>query len=261
MKRTSILIKYNPEGDSLWSRKYITPDTLNYGGCGYVDLDNYRNIIISGSEIRKYDENGNLLLNIDKNQLMQLGLHELGGGRTINFQNNIYFSNYGFFDCLTLGFNNSGINIFNQRYPEHMLSYNVVCKNFDKYKNSLILVCKSPGPGTNVKDSCVIIKYSVPTYIKNISSNQEINYHLYQNYPNPFNSRTKIEFHLPNMTFAEIKLYDISGREISVLLKTQLPEGRHGVVFDSGELASGTYFYSLFAGNKIQATKKLIVLK
>lgn len=83
---------------------------------------------------------------------------------------------------------------------------------------------------------------------------------LMQNYPNPFNPSTKIEFHLPVSEFVTLKVYDILGREIAVLVNENLQPGSYTVEFDASSVASSIYLYTLKAG-KFTTTKKMILLK
>ncbi|MCX7833737.1 MAG: T9SS type A sorting domain-containing protein [Ignavibacteria bacterium] len=83
---------------------------------------------------------------------------------------------------------------------------------------------------------------------------------LEQNYPNPFNPLTTIEFSIPENTFVAIKVYDISGREVSTLVNENLQSGRYTVSFDGSNLSSGIYFYKLIT-NKFTATRKMILVK
>jgi photosystem II stability/assembly factor-like uncharacterized protein len=91
-----------------------------------------------------------------------------------------------------------------------------------------------------------------------IGSPQEI--FLDQNYPNPFNPSTTIKFGLPKSSEVRLTVYDILGREVSVLANDRRDAGAHEVKFDGSNLASGVYFYRLQAGNYI-ATKKLLLMK
>ena len=73
-------------------------------------------------------------------------------------------------------------------------------------------------------------------------------YALYQNYPNPFNPVTSIQFDLPQPALVTLKIYDILGREVKVLLDQELyDEGVQGIDFDGAHFASGVYFYRLIA--------------
>jgi hypothetical protein len=83
---------------------------------------------------------------------------------------------------------------------------------------------------------------------------------LEQNYPNPFNPATTIRFRLQVSGFTSLKVYDMFGREVAVLVNETLPAGDHEVEWDAEGVASGVYFYKLVAGNFIDV-KKAIVIK
>lgn len=99
--------------------------------------------------------------------------------------------------------------------------------------------------------------------VTSLRSNSEIipqEYILEQNYPNPFNPVTKISFRLPVEGKISLKLFDVLGREVKVLLNTSLKAGYHQYELNSEGLASGVYFYTLSAGN-MNLSKKMILLK
>jgi endoglucanase len=85
---------------------------------------------------------------------------------------------------------------------------------------------------------------------------------LFQNYPNPFNSNTTIQFKINSRQFVTLKIYDLLGNEVAVLLKEEKPIGIYKVNFNISnfDLSSGIYFYRLQAGNYFDA-KKMIYLK
>ena len=85
-------------------------------------------------------------------------------------------------------------------------------------------------------------------------------YFLDQNYPNPFNPVTKIRFSIKTSQRVTVKIYDILGREVKVLIDDWKIAGQHELLFNGSDLASGVYFYKFEAGNFNQ-TKKLILLK
>lgn len=58
----------------------------------------------------------------------------------------------------------------------------------------------------------------LPVGIIPISSEVPDNFVLNQNYPNPFNPSTNISFSIPKSSFVTLKVYDISGKEVSVLV-------------------------------------------
>jgi Secretion system C-terminal sorting domain len=96
---------------------------------------------------------------------------------------------------------------------------------------------------------------------------------LHQNYPNPFNPSTNIRFSISDFGFVSLKVYDILGNEVAVLVNEDLAPGEYKVEFNinSGEsrnLTSGVYFYQLklkgpesSSGQDFVDTKKMILLK
>jgi photosystem II stability/assembly factor-like uncharacterized protein len=87
-------------------------------------------------------------------------------------------------------------------------------------------------------------------------------YTLEQNYPNPFNPVTTIKFGLPKTANVTLKVYDILGREVSILFNNvALNAGTVVYNFDGTDLASGVYFYSLIVNNTKIDTKRMVLLK
>jgi hypothetical protein len=84
---------------------------------------------------------------------------------------------------------------------------------------------------------------------------------LNQNYPNPFNPNTSIIFEVPVKSNISIKVYNVIGSMIAVLLNEEKLPGRYQVEFNASDLASGIYFYSINAGNYKPIIKKMILLK
>jgi hypothetical protein len=83
---------------------------------------------------------------------------------------------------------------------------------------------------------------------------------LNQNHPNPFNPSTRIEYFLPKSGRVTIKVYDLTGREVAVLVDKPQAVGWHSVIFNSLGLANGVYFYRLQTAG-FTKTKKLLLLK
>lgn len=83
---------------------------------------------------------------------------------------------------------------------------------------------------------------------------------LSQNYPNPFNPVTVIRYTLPAAETIRLVLHDALGREIAVLAEGHAHAGVHEAVLEAGSLASGTYYYTLRAGDR-EATRKLLLVR
>jgi len=85
-------------------------------------------------------------------------------------------------------------------------------------------------------------------------------FNLSQNYPNPFNPVTKINFDLPENGKVDLRLYDMLGREVAILVNEVRTAGYYTVNFDASKLSSGIYFYRMNAG-KFSSIKKMAVIK
>jgi len=81
-----------------------------------------------------------------------------------------------------------------------------------------------------------------------------------QNYPNPFNGMTSIKYMIPENGIVKIKIFDILGREIKVFDEGEKGIGMYEFKFNSGELSSGIYIYSVQYNNKI-LSKKMLLMK
>jgi hypothetical protein len=87
-----------------------------------------------------------------------------------------------------------------------------------------------------------------------------LDFELSQNYPNPFNPATSIGYGISNTEFVTLKVFDILGREVAVLVNEKKAPGSYEVKFDAAGLASGVYLYRLSAGDFVQ-TRKMVVVK
>ena len=83
---------------------------------------------------------------------------------------------------------------------------------------------------------------------------------LFQNYPNPFNPVTKIRYSIPELSFVTIKIFDVLGNELGILVNKEQSAGTYEVRFAGNSLTSGIYFYNLTAG-KFTETFKMILMK
>ena len=99
------------------------------------------------------------------------------------------------------------------------------------------------------------------TSINNPGTQVIDHYILLQNYPNPFNPSTKIKYKLNKSGFVNIKVFNILGKEIEVLINARQSAGEYGVSFDASNYPGGVYFYSLYVDNKIIDTKKMILIR
>lgn len=110
--------------------------------------------------------------------------------------------------------------------------------------------------------------YYVARYNITVSTSNEEEYEvdiptalqLDQNYPNPFNPSTTISFNLTRDSNVSLRIYDLLGREVEVLVDGRMSAGTYTKVFDARNLPSGIYFYQL-SSNQESLTKKMTLVK
>lgn len=98
--------------------------------------------------------------------------------------------------------------------------------------------------------------------IQQVSTEIPSRFGLHQNYPNPFNPLTKIRFEVPatgKNNYVLIKIYDISGREVSTLVNDNFTAGMYEAEWDGSKYSSGVYFYRMTAGNFSEVRKMILV--
>src|SRR4030095_2799 len=122
-----------------------------------------------------------------------------------------------------------------------------------------------PLPGDTIR-----LRYSQALCLdsNNFSSEVPLTFDLLQNYPNPFNPGTNIKFALPEDGYVTIKVYDITGREVTTLLdKKYFNVGIYATYFDAGQykLSSGVYLYKIDVNNDnnnvFSEIKKMVFIK
>jgi len=95
-------------------------------------------------------------------------------------------------------------------------------------------------------------------------------YALNQNYPNPFNPETTISYQIPAAGFVTLKVYDVLGNEVALLVNEYQPAGVYNLKFNTSgyNLSSGIYFYTLRiannafgSGESIIQTRKMLLIK
>ena len=83
-------------------------------------------------------------------------------------------------------------------------------------------------------------------------------YALHQSYPNPFNPTTTIQYELPKAAYATLKIYNVLGQEVAVLVDGMQEAGYKSVTWNAKNLPSSVYFSRLTAGTYTAARKLLL---
>lgn len=100
----------------------------------------------------------------------------------------------------------------------------------------------------------------LPTSVDEFATGIPERTELLQNYPNPFNPTTLIKFRLHEARFVSLKVFDILGRQVALLINERIEAGNYQTTFDAAGLSSGVYFYTLEAGPNV-LTKKMLLTK
>jgi hypothetical protein len=97
---------------------------------------------------------------------------------------------------------------------------------------------------------------------------QPTGWRLEQNFPNPFNPTTVVRYQVPVVSDVKLAVYDVLGREVSVLVNERKASGSYTVTFNASGLATGIYFYRLQArqldggqAGSLVETKRLLLLR
>jgi hypothetical protein len=110
-------------------------------------------------------------------------------------------------------------------------------------------------------DDIVITSYCSSPFVGIAQNNNTPGvFSLEQNYPNPFNPVTQIKYSIANDEFVKIKVFDVLGREVAVLVNENQKAGSYSTEFDGSNFASGLYLYKIQAGS-FTDVKKMILIK
>ena len=184
----------------------------------------------------------------------------------VNYTSNTWISpNRIYWPAGSVLFNNSGpavespfVDLGNSNYSLKLGPFN---KTEQKVTSLAFVLHYSDNTWDNNNGQDYHIQISEPTDVEENIPNK---FELFQNYPNPFNPSTIISYQLPASGFVTLKVYDILGRELAVLVNEQKSAGYYEVKFNASfdeHLTSGIYFYSINTSNGFMQTKKMLLMK
>lgn len=264
-----ITIKYDSSGNELWNRRYN--GTANYmDNISDMKVDKYRNVYVTGNGTQtgrgydfttiKYNSSG------DEQWIAKYhnGLNDIATALTLDQFGNIYVTgmsdgNGTHFDYATVKYDSSG----NQKWA---IRYNYSNEYDDEAsdiaidnQNNVYVTGNSYIWG---RYTVATIKYTqTPTGIFPFILETPSEFSLKQNYPNPFNPSTNIIYLLKNNVYIELKVYDVLGNLVSILVNQKQNAGSYEVNFNGSSLASGIYFYELEVDGSVIDTKRMILIK
>ncbi|MFT5232524.1 MAG: PKD repeat protein/subtilisin family serine protease [Candidatus Krumholzibacteriia bacterium] len=109
-------------------------------------------------------------------------------------------------------------------------------------------------------DTLTTVAAVVVDGVSGVESNTPVPFGISQSYPNPFNPSTTIVFGLEKPGFAQLDVYDVSGKRITTLVSEQKSAGQYEVTWRPADLSSGVYFSRLTVGGQTD-TKRMTLLK
>ena len=255
-----VTVKYDSTGNEIWVKRIYPPSN------GYdIKVDNLQNVYIASRSsgynyTMKLDINANILWTRTYPTTNVFAVNEsvliLDSAYNIYVTANVDSNNFTRYGAIKYDNNGNQLFLVNYYYSNIRINY-VYDMKIDKNGN-LYLTGASQGIGTYYDYATV--KYSpIMTFISE-NNQTPLKYNLSQNYPNPFNPTTNLEFGISELGFVSLKVYDISGKEVTTLVNEQKAPGYYSVSFNGANLSSGIYFYSIKAGDFV-SIKKMTLIK
>ncbi|MFC2103381.1 FG-GAP-like repeat-containing protein [Bacteroidota bacterium] len=139
---------------------------------------------------------------------------------------------------------------------DNLIAYRIECGKLDSDDDYDVLMGVEPGSG----GIAIYFNESTIVGVDKKSNPWLKDYILYNNYPNPFNPTTTISYSIPERSFVSLKIYDVLGHEIKVLVDEEKKAGNYKITFGGDGLSSGIYLYQLSVNDFIES-KKMILLK
>ncbi len=266
-----LTVKYNNAGVQQWVKKYSRTSTSVDEAIG-VTADASGNIYVTGScsgtgtpsldyITLSYNSNGDARWTRSFTGGL-VGEDDVAASIDIDGSGNIYVTGSvktsgSDFDFGTVKYSSAGSVIWSVIY-EGILSADdrAVKVKTDNAGNVYVAGNSSGLSGLDF----MTVKYSQPIGITPIGTEVPADFSLGQNYPNPFNPTTNIKLQIPKNGFVKLAVFDITGKEVALLVNEELGAGSYNVDFDASHLSSGTYFYRMET-NSFTEVKKMILVK
>jgi len=109
-------------------------------------------------------------------------------------------------------------------------------------------------------ESQVVVFKNITTDLNNVGNPSLQDFKLQQNYPNPFNPQTTIGYSLPEKSPVKLRIYNISGQEVAILVDKEQAAGNYQVDFNARNQSSGIYFYEL-STRSVREVKRMLLIK
>jgi hypothetical protein len=273
-----LTIKYDPDGDTAWVRKYDGPANEE-DRASAIAIDGFNNIYVTGhSDSTGTDEDyATIKYDASGNELWVKRFNCANGidtpyGLAVDGSNDVYVTGMSGCDGAT-SFDYVTIKYYSNGDTAWVARYHGPVENGNDYAFALALdsagnvyvTGRSDGIDTG-SDYCTI-KYVQTTDVKDEAKEQgkPADFSLSQNYPNPFNPSTTMNYSVDRKGLVLLVIYDVLGRQVRTLVNERKERGSYSVRWDGKDdegqqLSSGVYFYQLKICD-YTSSKKMLLLK
>ncbi len=261
-----LTIKYSPEGETLWERRY--PESAAAGAACYDLLVDHGFLYAAargggGDTLLKYDLGGNLLWS---RMYAHTAIFATNPPRlAADTSGNVYVTSVTdgtLAELVVLKYTPEGEREWEYRYPG-------VGSNTTNAANDIAVDAAGNVyvAGQNAGAECpgssydyLTLKLSQPLTPAEEPDAQPAGYALGQNRPNPFLGSTTIRYRLPDAVHVRLEVYDVLGRLVRTLVDAPQAAGEHEVAFVAAGLPAGVYTYRLRAG-AFSETRRVALLR
>ncbi len=266
------LVKVDADGNEQWSRTYGGTDWDKTGKLILTDDGGYllagwtANFNAQARDVYliKTDADGNeqwhkLFGDEHKDGASDVISTSDGGYLIVGSLENTFFSNYWRTDLYIIKTDGSGNELWSRTYGSYNDESASCVRPVD---DGGYIISGSTNSYSNDRE-VYLLKIDRQGGFSPVTSTTNIapqDFRLEQNYPNPFNSQTMIKYHLSKDTHIHLKIYNIRGQLVSIIVNKYQRSGSYNVLFNMNDLPSGLYFYQLKMDN-ISETKRMLFLK
>lgn len=246
----STVKKVNSSGNLIWENNFqIAGTRIEIGSDNLPVVAGYPNTGTFGSSFIKVNSNGTLLwANPDADSSFMLLAHAM---LRLDRFNNAYLAASIMTHMAVCRVNSNGSSAWTITIPTGY-AYGI-----DFGSDNSVYVVGGSTSGAGGGTGRILQPLTGLPGINNLIPNKN---HLGNNYPNPFNPETVIKYQIADKGIYSLKVFDITGKLISILEKGYKNPGEYSVKFQSNNLPSGIYFYTL-SNQDYSETKRMILIR
>ncbi len=259
-----LLIKYNADGDTVWTRLYDGSAHMGDFVTG-LGIDYEGNIIISGLFMDgsheaydgkiitlKYDSEGNIIWQRIYGETRLT--YPIPSSMCLDAAGNIYITGKTGQGLLALKYYSNGDSAWSWTYIPHSYGGAIVV---DAFSNVYLTGRTSELEGQSHYLTIKLVQTALGTDDYTVISN--IDYNLNSNYPNPFNPSTTIKYSLSQQSNICLSVYNLLGQKVATLFDGSAEAGEYSLIWNARDMPSGIYFARLTAAGKTSNIKMVLM--